>query len=95
MKESEFYQRALADADYRKAKLEELRYHKNVCAVLMWACLASAVSFSLYSGFTEGRWLLGDQLLFSAVVVAGPYSVCKTRIAALEVFNAPKPNQSI
>jgi hypothetical protein len=84
MEESEFDKRAAADAAFRRAKLDELRYFRNVGAGTTWFCVIVAVGFSIYGGITRGRWTVGYELLFIAAVCAVTTVLCKTRIAALQ-----------
>jgi hypothetical protein len=87
MKESEFYKRAAADAAFRRAKLDDLRYFKKVGAGLMWFCVALGLAFSVYGGLTEKKWDLGLGLLGVAALCAATYSLCATRFAALQALD--------
>ncbi len=88
MKSPEFYRRAREDAAFRREKLEELRYFRNVGAGLIGFCLVFAAGFSTYTGVSEGRWDSGAGLVLVAALAACSYSNCATRIAALEAFEA-------
>jgi hypothetical protein len=87
MKESEFYQRAATDAAFRKKQIEDLRYFENVGAGLMWFCAAVAIAFSLYGGFTGGKWDAGFSLFLIAIICATTRSTCSTRVAALRALD--------
>lgn len=91
MKESEFYQRAAADATFRQAKLEELRYFKQVGAGLTWFCFILGAAFSAYSGFTAGDWDKGFGLFVVAALSASTCALCATRRAALLALAGRKP----
>lgn len=86
MKESELFQHALADPVFRQKKIEDLNYHKNVCLAGIVICLVLYLACSLYGGLALKNWLFGEKFLFLAAFVSGPYSVCRTRIAALETL---------
>ena len=88
MKESEFYRRAATDAAFRRAKLEDLRYYRNVGAGVTWFCIVAAAAFSIYGGFADGNWMEGNALLFVAALTGSTWTTCRTRIAALEEFEA-------
>lgn len=92
MKASEFYRRASEDAAFRHATLEDLRYLKTVGEGLLWLCVVLGAAFSLYAGFSEGKWDAGSGMLFAAALTACTYSTCLNQIAALEAFEA-MPNQ--
>ena len=88
MKTSEFYERALCDAAFRREKLAELRYAKTVGAVMFCLCVGVGVAESLYTGLREGRWDAGGGVMFVAAFVAIAYSSCANRLAALAAFEA-------
>jgi hypothetical protein len=90
MKDIEFYKRAATDAAFRRAKLEDLRYFKQVGIGSVWFCVCLALVFSLYGGFTAGKWDQGFGLFGLAVVCAATYSTCATRAAALQALDEPK-----
>jgi hypothetical protein len=87
MKDSEFFKRAAKDAAFRSAKLEDLRYFKNVGAGLIWFCVILGAVFSIYCGITQGAWDKGFGLFFVAALCANTYSSCATRLAALQALD--------
>ena len=90
MKDIEFYKRAAVDAAFRQSQLEDLRYFKHVGAGLMWFCVGLGLAFSVYGGLTEKKWDLGFGLLGIGVLCASTYSVCATRLAALQALDDKK-----
>jgi hypothetical protein len=92
MKESEFYERAFRDADFRHEKLEELRYSKKVGVVLLWFIAGAGVAFLSYAIWRKG-WDADFGWLAPAALCVGSYSTVVTRVAALEAIEKEQ-NQS-
>jgi hypothetical protein len=87
MKELEFYKRAASDTAFRRAKLEDLRYFKQVGMGLIGFCVAVALAFSVYGGLTAGKWDTGFGMFGLAVLAASALHTCATRIAALQALD--------
>jgi hypothetical protein len=87
MKESEYFQRASLDADYRQAKITELRYQaKYTLGFLIFGCVL-LVAMTLGRGLTEGKWWEGLTSMYpSVILMAWVHTNAKTRLAALEAM---------
>ena len=91
MKETEYFKRAATDAAFRKAQIEEQRYFISSGKVIFWMLGAPLIVFSLYFAFTSEResatWLF---LLIMYCV--SQHDSHKTKLAALEALEDPKPS---
>lgn len=89
MKEAEYFQRAVADADFRQQKLLELREHLSLTRWLGIFVGAIAVAETVILGLSEGRWFNGFNSIWSSVLIClWAYTNTKTRLAALEAVEA-------
>jgi hypothetical protein len=86
MKESEFYHTAFENSAFRREKLEELRYFKKVGAGLLVFVSVCFVAHAVYAGLKDGSWDGAMGWLAALMMVGGAFSVCSTRVAALEAI---------
>jgi len=92
MKESEYFQKAFRDADYRQAKITELRDHARFTFGLVLGFVAVAAACRLYVGIVEHRWpFTFDSMWGSCILMAWVYTNTKTRLAALEAMHGKQP----
>jgi hypothetical protein len=89
MKEAEYFQKAVADADYRQQKILELREHLGLTRWMATAVCIIAVAGTVIVGVSSGRWLNGFNASWgSALICLWTYTNTKTRLAALEAIDA-------
>jgi hypothetical protein len=86
MNDTDLLRRAADDASFRRAKLEDLRYFKNVGVGLVWFCAITGAAISLYGFFTDGSWDKGLALGFMAFLCASTSHTCSIRLAALQAI---------
>jgi hypothetical protein len=87
MKELDFYKRAASDAAFRREKLADFRYYKQVGAGLLWFCFTLGVGASVYGGLAEKKWDLGVGLIGVGVLCASHHALCAARVAALQALD--------
>jgi hypothetical protein len=95
MKESEYFQKAFRDADYRQVKIAELRYQaKYTVGFLIFGCVL-LVAMTLARGLGEGLWWEGLTSMYpSVILMAWIHTNAKTRLAALEAMDG-KPAEPV
>ena len=93
MKESEYFYRALADADYRRDRISELREHRKILAIVLGGMLVFATIDTVYNGVVGRGWMREFGSLWCSVTIAAwVHASIKTRLAALEVMDGKAPN---
>ncbi len=87
MKETDYFQKALTDADYRRGKIIELREHRKLGVFLLSFMIAVAAFGTLYRGIVTGNWIEAfGSIWCSVIIVAWVHTNTKTRLAALEAM---------
>lgn len=84
MKESEYFQKAASDADYRHQKILELREHAHLTGTIAIIVATLAAAYVAYQGIAHGIWFTGSSPSWGSVVIcAWMYTNTRTRLAAL------------
>jgi hypothetical protein len=88
MKESEYFQKASQDTDYRREKIMDLRYNARFTLWLLIVFVVLAVGSTLYDVMAEGNWFKDFGSSYSGCTLcAWMYSNAKIRLTALEVMD--------
>lgn len=87
MSDTELFKRAATDTAFRQAKLDDLRYFKNVGTGLVAFCVVLGAAFSLYGGLSAGKWDMGFGLFVAAFFAACTRASLVTRLAALRALD--------
>jgi hypothetical protein len=92
MKADPFYERALRDAGFRQAKLDDLRYFLKVDIGLLVLGAILCVSEIIHSGLKHGNWFGSSDGVVWIVIPGALYAVTSTKIAALEAIDRNSPS---
>ena len=86
MTEAEFFARAQSDDSFRRTKIEEWSYYRNVGLGLLAVECALLLAYVAYAALAEHRVPSLDAGLGSVALTASVYAHARVRLAALRAI---------